>query len=845
MLWRSSLRYLLKHPLQVALSVLGVALGVAVVVGIDLSIQSAGRAFEQSTDRVAGKATHRVVSVDEGLNDSVYTHLRARHGIRKIAPVVEQYVYIPGTENQLHVMGVDPFAEPPFRPYLEQLQAAEDGPLSSFLMHPSGAVLSKGTADELDLKISDTLQVRVGDQIQNVELIGILKGRDQYNRQVLEDLLILDVSTAQEMLGMKGKLSYIDVIIPQSEMGTVKADRIRSLLPGGLELQRSNTRSAAIEKMISAFKTNLQSLSFLALIVGMFLIYNTMTFSVLQRRAQIGRLQALGVTRSEIFRLILVEAGAIGLLGTVVGLVGGYVLGGGLVELVTRTINDIYFNLSVREVAVNAGIILKGVALGLGATLLTALIPAREAARSSPRVSLSRSSVEKGLLDRLPTISAIGFILIGVGSAILLYPSNQIFLGYAGLLPVIIGYALLTPLFVVGMVWFVRRGIGSVSGLSGRMAVQNIKDQLSRSSVAIAALAVAVAATIGVSTSISSFRDTVENWLQYRLQADVFVSVPGNVSRRQARTMDEEVVSDIKDLGEVKAVHTLLRTSRIYEGSVVDMEAIEITLPGRDRYRFKEGDPKQAWNILEKGGVLISEPMAFDHEVTVGDSINLETRRGKRSFPVGGVFYDYSSDIGTILMDRGIFNNHYREQGYTSFSIVGHSNVEAEQLTDVVERKLANRQLSIRSNKELRTLSMQIFDRTFTVTRVLQMLTVLVALIGVFSALMAIQLERTREIGMLRALGFTRRQISGVMLGQTGAMGTIAGLLALPLGFVLAVVLVYVINKRSFGWTLELAWSYEVLWQAMGIAVGAALLSGLYPAIKMAGMNVVRALREE
>jgi putative ABC transport system permease protein len=295
----------------------------------------------------------------------------------------------------------------------------------------------------------------------------------------------------------------------------------------------------------------------------------------------------------------------------------------------------------------------------------------------------------------------------------------------------------------------------------------------------------------------------------------------------------------------VKEVHTLLRTNHRYEGVMIDVEAIKISRQGQDRYRFKEGDPAAAWRAFQGGAVFVSEPLAYDHGIAVGDSVSLQTRRGRQSFAVAGVFYDYSSDVGTLLMSRQLYGRYWSRSGYTSLSVVAEEGVSSAALSAQLADRLAGQELQVRSNRELRNLSMQIFDQTFAVTRVLQLLTILVALVGVFSALMALQLERTREIGVLRAIGFTPGQIKRVMIGQTTVMGAMAGVLALPLGGVLAWVLVHVINKRSFGWTLQLTWSGEVLVQALAIALGAALLSGIYPAVRLSKMSVVKALREE
>ena len=262
---------------------------------------------------------------------------------------------------------------------------------------------------------------------------------------------------------------------------------------------------------------------------------------------------------------------------------------------------------------------------------------------------------------------------------------------------------------------------------------------------------------------------------------------------------------------------------------------------------MKEGEPAEAWDALAtSGAVLVSEPFATLRGVAAGEAIALLTPDGPHRFPVAGVYYDYGSDQGAVLMDLATYRRLWHDRSVSGASVYAAPGVDAEELAAAIRRRTAPAQaLLVRSNRALRELSLQIFDRTFVVTEVLRLLAGLVAFIGVLSALMALELERSRELGVLRANGLTPGQVWKLVTSETGLMGLAAGLLSIPVGLVLAAIMIYVINRRSFGWTLVMELPPGVLLEALALALGAALLAGLYPAWRMFRVSPAEALREE
>jgi putative ABC transport system permease protein len=610
---------------------------------------------------------------------------------------------------------------------------------------------------------------------------------------------------------------------------------------------RSSSRTETVEQMTRAFELNLTALSLLALVVGMFLIYNTTTFSVVQRRGLIGRMRAVGVSRREVFVLVAGEAALIGVLGTALGLLLGLVLGQGLVRLVTQTINDLYFVLSVRGLEVPAWVLVKGAALGLGTTLLAAYFPAREAATAAPTAVLQRSEPEVAARRRAPRLALLGLALALVGGAVLVWSGTSIALSYVALLFVLLAFALGVPLAALAFVRAVRPLAGSASGMIGRMATNGIAQTLSRTAVAIAALSVALAATIGVGVMVQSFRGTVVTWLDNALRADVFISPPSLVFRRIDATLDGDFALRVQQSRLAEAVAVGHRVDARIEGEDADLFASTFPAPSEETFRFKEGDREEAFAAFrQREGLLISEPFAFRFGVALGDSVRIETDRGPRSFRVAGVYYDYGSDLGVSILSRPTFDRYFDDDGVSTLAVYLRDGVDAAEAVDAF-RALAppGQEVVIRSNRTLREASMEVFDRTFVITNVLRLLAVVVAFIGVLTALMALALERARELAVMRAIGFTPGQVRGYVTLQTALMGALAGILSIPLGLVLALVLVHVINKRSFGWTLQFELSPGVLLQALALAVFAAVVAGLYPAWKMSRTKPDEALRAE
>jgi putative ABC transport system permease protein len=860
-------RYLRRHPWQSALMILGITLGVAVVIAVDLANGSASRAFDLSTETVAGKATHQITGGPQGIDQALYSQIRRLGAVVQSAPVITEYVSSPQLGGQpIQLLGIDPFAEPPFRSYLGQVNAGGDLAgldrttnlnLTAFLVQPGAILISKDLADRYGLHACGSTQDRscqvtlqIGGRKQIATIAGLLQLEDRLSRRALDGLILTDIATAQELTGKLGRLDRIDLILsPQcGRPQLLCAEDLSRLLPSSVQLQPVSARTGAIEQMTSAFRINLTALSLLALVVGMFLIYNTMTFSVVQRRPLFGTLRCLGATRNEVFTLVLWEAILVGLLGGVLGMVLGVILGQGAIRLVTQTINDLFFVVTVRGVQIPLLSLAKGALLGIAATLLTAAPPAWEAASVPPRMALSRSSLESKAHRAIRYSAVAGGLLLLGGIVILAIPTRNLVVSFAGTFTIIVGAAMLVPLLTGLLMGGVSPTMGRLLGTLGRMAPRGVAASLSRTSIAVMALMVAVSVTIGVSLMVSSFRHTVQTWLSETLQGDIYISVPGLTATTPSTAIDPGVVQALKTWPGVQR-SDLLRSVEVGspQGQVHIAATDNYSLAGERIFLHLDGKPEALWQTMTEGAVLVSEPFAnrfnLPHQ---GGTLTLDTDQGPQEFPVAGIYYDYASSQGTVLMPLSLYRRYWNDTAISAIALRLEPGQALDPVVRSIQESLSSQQgLLIRPNRELRNDVLEVFDRTFAITGALQLLATIVAFIGVLSALLSLELERQRELGILRAVGMTVRQLWSLVLMETGLLGIVAGLLAMPTGYLLALILVYIINRRSFGWTLQMELSWQPFAQALLIAVLAALLAGLYPAYRMGKMITSEALRSE
>ena len=836
-------RALLRDRPRTVVTVVGLTLGVAVVVAIRLANASSIRGFETALDVVAGKTSLEIVGAGVGVPETQLRDLGWLRDYGRVSPVIDRIARVrapDGTEYPVRVLGVDVLRDRPFREY-RLLRFARDGrdprpqELLALLLDPTSVVLTQRFAGRHAIELDTPVQLIIGDRVHGAVVRGLLL--DEGPARVVDgQLALMDIATAQLLFDRLGWLDRVEIQLFDAETIDDAEGAIATRLPDGLRVQRPAQRGRQVERMLAAFHFNLTALSYIALVVGLFLVYNTVAVSVITRRREIGTLRALGATRRLVRRLFLGEAALLAMGGAGLGLPAGWLLAQAAVRLTSTTVNVLYITSAATVPALSAGDLLLACAVAIPLALAGAAIPSAEAAgvtpiaavrdvdrfvrdRGVPRRSAALAMLLFGAGWWLSTREAVGGLpVFGLGAALL------VVFGAAALVP-----ALLDLLRRVRLPW-------RWFGLEGLLAHANLSASVSRLAVSVAALVVSLAMLAAMAIMVGSFRDTVGYWVGQTLQGDLFVATADRAPLGPAVTIS---AATERRLAAHPAVAALDRFSHV-DLSYGPARDLIILGAGDFEVRLEHGglllktptDGRAAMRrAVGADAVVVSESFAIKHDVAVADRIELDTPQGARPFQVVAVYYDYSSDRGLVVMDRTTFARHYGAQRPTGLTLYLEPDADPEA---VREELLAgagpDHRLFIRTNAALRAEVLRIFDATFAITYALEAIAIFVAIIGVAATLVTLTLERRRELAMLRQLGAGRGQIRRMVVIEAAMLGMLSQGVGLPVGVVLSLILIYVVNVQSFGWTIQFHLPLGFLAQSTLLIAVTTALAGLYPA---------------
>jgi len=818
---------MLRHRWQGLLALSGIALGVAVVLAVDLANSGARAAFELSAQQLQGKATHRLAVPGAALPDDLYVDLKRTPGAPPMAPVVNGWVGVEGGAGRYQLVGFDLFAEAPFRSQLAEI-ATDAGFIGDWLTQAGSLVLGAATARALDVAAGDRLDIVYRGRPATLYVLRI----DEQQSRVSDDLLLVDIASAQSILDMHGQLSHVDLILDAAGEAWV-----RRRIPAGVQLQTVAEQAQGVKRLSAAFELNLTAMSLLAMLVGMFLIFNAMTFSMVQRRNLFGRLRTLGVTPRELFGLILLEAVIVAVLGTLLGLLLGVWLGRGLTRLVAATVSELYYNVSVTALQLDWTALIIAAGLGVAATLLATVVPAWRAARTPPLTTLSRTALEQAAHRGVYLWGLLGLLLLAAGLLLALALPGGVIMSFAGLFALVLGAAMMTPLVIR-----ILHRLLAHAGLPGlwRMGVRDLDRHLSRLGIAVAALMVALSASVGVGVMVESMRTSVNTWLGDLLSADLYVAAQGF---DEGAMLPADVVQAVSRLDSVVALSRYRERTLPLAGRRVELIGAHLAAPSRRGFALLSGTAS-AWKDFDEGAVLVSEPLAYHLGLVPGSTLMLPTPAGPQLVQVAAVFRDYASEHGRLFMDEAVYRNYWPDQQVHTLALFAR-NGDVESMRREVSELAARAAIMLTPAAAILEESMAVFDRTFRVTEVLRAVSLLVAFIGVLSALMALQLERAKEYAVLRALGLTRGQIAGLISGESLLMGLLAGCVAIPTGLLMAWVLIQSVQRRAFGWTMPFSVDGTLLLQTLLVGLLAAGLAAVYPAWHSAHRHPALQLRED
>jgi putative ABC transport system permease protein len=830
------------HILRTILLVFGIALGVSGVVAIDIAKTSVSKSFELSTTTMTSRSTHQIMGNNFRVPQSFFTRLRTVLGIHRSAPVITTPVSVNELNNtSLVLMGIDPFSEMYFRDFSIHTQPGNaDTQLSRLLEPSSGVLVSRAIATRNGLNQGDRLTLTFGTRQVPVLISGLLDSSDASTNAAFEGLILADISLAQEILGFKESISRIDLILPDE----ATAGKIQGLLPDGTALVKTDHQNQVIRRLSKSFETSLTAFSMLALFMGIFLIYNTVSFSIAQRQKLNGTLRALGATRMDIFYGVMVEVMAYAFIGSVLGICLGILLGKAAVLAVCSTVSDIYFALTVSKTHIAGATILKGILAGIASAAAAAFFPAMTAATTLPITLMHRSAAESALQKRIPQLTIVGGLIIG--AAVLIPTHLDVHPGYdfAGVFLIFLGAALLSPRVILLMVSAMAIMAKPSAGVLTKMALRNIVRSLSRTSVLIASLMVVTSVYIGIDIMTASFRLSIIDWVDGHIGGDIHVSSSDHLNR----SLNPGLLEKIQALPSVSGV-SAYNIHRIFSRTSGEVHIFSyVSDLSKKQWTWTAQGQENVAALFDQGWIVVSEIFAQRNQIRParGVTVVLETIKGPRSFKIAGIFRDFFMGGGRVIVNRDAMDQFWGHQDITAMQLFLKPNQPIESVMERIRSfEPATAGLKVISGASIKQRILGVFDKTFVITSALQILTAIVALTGILNSVMALLIERTRELGILRACGAERYQVGRLLLLECGLSGLISGIMALPLGVCLAWVLIHVVNQRSFGWTYDMVLCPGVFVQAVSLACLAAVVAGIFPAVKAGRTDIGNALRME
>jgi putative ABC transport system permease protein len=844
------LRPLIHEKLRTALTVLGIAVGVAVIVAIQLANHSALRAFRESIDAVSGRANFQIVGEAGTLDENLLLKLQWlwRRGGR-FAPVIDVEGVLEPSQLPIRLLAVDLLSDLHFRDYryatVLTSSAPEGGGATQYLelFRSDSVILPAPFAREHGITIGDPVALNFGGKRSRMVVRGILEARGPataFNGSIA----VCDVAVAQASFGMRGQLTRIDLLIDDSLVGPLAKQ-----LPPGVRIERPSRRNERVEKMLRAFRVNLFALAGVALLVGMFLVYNTVLISILRRRRDVGVLKTLGVSPRQIFAAFIGEGLLFGIIGSLIGIALGNFIASAILRLVGRTINALYITSQPQAVSMTSGVLAAGVAVGIVLSLVSAIQPAIEAAQVRPN-----TMIRPGLQQRIRSTSGLVVAAIVCFAAAALTshipPLNGIAIGgYIAVVFVVAGFSLLAPSIVRRTSLALQPVLTRTFGIVGRLAAASLPASLRRTSIASAALSLATGMMVAVALMVGSFRETVRIWVNQTVQSDLWLRPSKGLSNADAALFPPSIADEVRGLPFVQAIDRIRGRDILYGNSIIAVGSGDFEVAAGDG-NLPMVKPRSASDALREAirrdGVFVSESFALKFHKDVGDVVRLPGAGGTRDFPITGVYRDYSNDRGVVVMNRPLYVRSFHDDAINTVVVFLKPGVDREHARRELERMFGPKYHAFAvSNASIRKEVMTIFDQTFMITYALLGVAIVVAVLGIVNTLAALILERTRELALLRITGMSRRQLATMLVLESSLMGLASTVVGIVMGYVLSFILIYVINKQSFGWTIEFHTPAALIAVSLGITFSASVVAGFVPARLANRIDVVTAIKSE
>ncbi len=818
-----------RHALQTATTLLGVAVGVAVVVAIHLSSEAAQASFTNTYGTLAGAATHQLTAV-EPIPAARLGELLAAETVRAAQPVVETTVIVAEPLDDgprvIRVLGLDPFLSPPFLGAWTNITPDDAAPgddssrateraaalFERVLIEPRLALLPAPDLLRLGLPPGGgELRVRgprSETQLRCEPLPGDWEGGGM-------PVALMDIASAQEVLELGDGVLRFDLVLE----GPGDDDELVAAVPlqPGEVLERPARRGERAGTLTRAFRANLLALGFLAVLVGSFLAFNMAQFAVTRRRTLFGKLRCLGCSAQALLIAVLGEAAVVGAIGGVLGVIGGRLLANVMVVHVAGTVSTLYGYIETPVPELDGLTALGGIALAIGASVLASWAPARSAARTPPILVAGGVMREPVARARVPLLFAV------LAGLLLLPPVGGLVLPALSVLCLLLAVATFIPLLLG---WIVRRPPPGSTVLA--LALGRLRRSLARTGATAGALVMPIAMTLGIVIMVGSMQREIVNWVQATIGADVYIKPVMQELAPWTVRLDDELVDSLETWPGVERVDFLRGVEQRQGDRSFFVAGARITaLEQRASLRILEGDPDTTMQRVRDGDVLISEPLHRKSGLGPGDQLTLQGRDGERQLTIAAVFQDFSFDRGYCLMNEPLFLSLYGDVPVRNAALLLEPGVSAGAVAEALSRRFPEAEFS--TVDQLFERIMEAFDNTFRITYALQGISTTLALIGVLTGLLCLHLERRHELGVLRALGATRRTVGQLLLTEALVIVLLDAIVAIPVGLLLSWILIAVVNTRSFGWTFPMTIDLPTMGEVLLLAVTAALIAGIIP----------------
>ncbi len=869
-----SLRRLTEHKLRAAMTAVGISLGVAVLVAVVTVNAGIVGSFSDTLDRISGRVDLEVRGGDTGLDEMLVDKALEVPGVKYATPVIERTLDLAdGTGETLAILGINFTEDPKALQHLYQLDAAAlkrpaapdkpknddefaDDPFA-MLDQPRQLVVTTEFAAKHHLQKGGTIELLTPVGRQTFTAFSIVEAKGP-QKAMGGNLAIMDYVDAQEVFGLKRRVDRLDIALDDAKQPGEVARAVAALkraVGQEYDVERPGKRQARQEQLLKSFKLALAIGAGVALIVGMFLIYHTLSITVAQRRSEIGILRAAGATRRQIVALFTVEGLLFGLGGSLLGLALGGVLARGMMETSAQSVTDLYLRVHIQETRVAWSTMFFGLLLGTVSSGLASLLPAWQASRLSPVDTIRTVAFD---FRGVPTLrwearefGALGCYalapLVAQGPPIGGFPV----FGLMAMFLIVLGTTLLSRWLML----LLTRVLGPLAtrfgGIEGRLAADNVTRGANKSAVTVASLMVGLSMVMGSAILTTSFRHSIQTWIEQTVPADLFITSNANMGGIKNQPVDFALAAEIAKLPGVASVDTVRLRNVDFKSSRV----LLLSLQTKIRFQHTSawpisrcaGDCKTVTSRLTAGeGVVISETLSHRFGTNPGETIGLQTAHGLVEFPVLAAMRDYSSDQGAVFMDRALYLKHWDDDKVDTFEPYMKPGVDPKVVREQVLAKWGKKyRLFALTNAEFRDEIGQMIDRLFSITRALELVTIFISLLSVVNTLLTAILDRMREIGVLRAVGMKRNQLVRVILTESLILALIGAAIGIVVGTVNGLIILKVVNAQDTGWDVPLNFPVHLALLYASALVVVGVLAAIYPARVAARVPVVDALNYE